>query len=46
MDEGRIVEEGSHRELLERVGIYASLWQRQSGGFLGVDIEQERRVGT
>ena len=46
MDEGRIVEEGSHRELLEQGGIYASLWQRQSGGFLGVDIEQERRVGT
>ena len=46
MDEGRIVEEGTHRELLERGGIYASLWQRQSGGFLGVDIEQERRVGT
>jgi ATP-binding cassette subfamily B multidrug efflux pump len=46
MDEGRIVEEGTHRELLERGGIYASLWQRQSGGFLGVDVEQERRVGT
>jgi len=46
MDDGRIVEEGTHRELLEQGGIYASLWQRQSGGFLGVDIEQERRVGT
>ena len=46
MDEGRIVEEGTHKELLDRGGIYASLWQRQSGGFLGVDIEQERRVGT
>lgn len=34
MDEGRIVEEGSHNELLKRGGIYAQLWQRQSGGFL------------
>jgi ATP-binding cassette, subfamily B, multidrug efflux pump len=34
MDEGRIVEEGSHEQLLKRGGIYASLWQRQSGGFL------------
>lgn len=34
MDEGRIVEEGSHAELLRRGGIYAQLWARQSGGFL------------
>jgi ATP-binding cassette subfamily B multidrug efflux pump len=34
MDKGRIVEEGTHRELLARGGLYASLWQRQSGGFL------------
>ncbi|WP_457089633.1 ABC transporter ATP-binding protein [Microvirga sp. P5_D2] len=34
MDEGRIVEEGSHAELLTGGGIYASLWNRQSGGFL------------
>lgn len=34
MDEGRIVEEGSHSELLKRGGIYSGLWQRQSGGFL------------
>jgi ATP-binding cassette subfamily B multidrug efflux pump len=34
MDHGRIVEEGSHRELLARGGIYAELWARQSGGFL------------
>jgi ATP-binding cassette subfamily B multidrug efflux pump len=35
MDEGRIVEEGSHGELLRRGGLYARLWHRQSGGFLG-----------
>jgi len=34
MDEGRIVEEGRHSELLQRNGLYAGLWARQSGGFL------------
>jgi ATP-binding cassette subfamily B multidrug efflux pump len=34
LDRGRIVEQGSHAELLARDGHYASLWQRQSGGFL------------
>ncbi len=35
MDQGRIVEQGSHQELLEQGGRYARLWQHQSGGFLG-----------
>ena len=34
MDKGRIVEQGSHDELVAKGGLYASLWQRQSGGFL------------
>jgi len=34
MDDGRIIEQGSHRELLERGGVYAALWAHQSGGFL------------
>ncbi|MBR9906680.1 MAG: ABC transporter ATP-binding protein [Gammaproteobacteria bacterium] len=34
MDEGQIVEQGSHEELLASGGIYAQLWARQSGGFL------------
>ena len=34
MDAGRIVEEGSHDALLAEGGLYARLWQRQSGGFL------------
>ncbi|WP_297831023.1 ABC transporter ATP-binding protein [Thermomonas sp.] len=34
MDAGRIVEQGSHAELLAQGGLYAQLWKRQSGGFL------------
>lgn len=34
MDAGRIIESGSHRELLDNDGLYAELWSRQSGGFL------------
>jgi ATP-binding cassette subfamily B multidrug efflux pump len=34
MDQGRIVEAGSHAELIAKGGLYASLWKRQSGGFL------------
>ena len=35
LDHGRIVETGTHDELIESGGLYARLWQRQSGGFLG-----------
>ena len=35
MDMGEIVETGTHQQLLEAEGLYARLWQRQSGGFLG-----------
>ena len=34
MDAGRIVEQGSHAELIKKGGLYADLWARQSGGFL------------
>ena len=37
LDCGQIVETGTHRELLERDRLYASLWRRQSGGFLRED---------
>jgi ATP-binding cassette subfamily B multidrug efflux pump len=38
---GRVVEEGSHAQLLELGGHYAKLWARQSGGFLELDITEE-----
>ncbi len=41
MDEGRIVEEGSHADLLTQNGLYARYWSRQSGGFLGTDDDRE-----
>ncbi|PYE87113.1 ABC transporter ATP-binding protein [Phyllobacterium leguminum] len=41
MDKGRIVEDGTHEELIARSGIYAGLWARQSGGFLGFDDRAE-----
>ncbi|HIP78917.1 MAG TPA: ABC transporter ATP-binding protein, partial [Kiloniellaceae bacterium] len=41
MDQGRIVEQGNHAELLRRGGLYAQLWERQSGGFLGLDAERK-----
>ncbi|WP_281826554.1 ABC transporter ATP-binding protein [Jannaschia rubra] len=37
MDRGRIVEAGTHAQLLARGGLYARYWERQSGGFIGVD---------
>ncbi|MCL5945165.1 multidrug ABC transporter ATP-binding protein, partial [Neisseria meningitidis] len=41
LDKGRIIEEGSDSELLEKQGLYAKLWAHQSGGFLGEHVEWE-----
>jgi ATP-binding cassette subfamily B multidrug efflux pump len=46
MDRGRIVEEGDHRSLLERGGLYARLWAHQSGGFLGEDADDEESIAA
>lgn len=37
LDRGQVIEDGTHQQLLAKKGLYASLWQRQSGGFLGLD---------
>ncbi|MBY6056393.1 ABC transporter ATP-binding protein [Leisingera daeponensis] len=40
MDQGRIVEEGTHEVLLQAQGLYAQLWARQSGGFLNIEAAE------
>jgi ATP-binding cassette subfamily B multidrug efflux pump len=37
MDRGQVIEDGTHDELLRNGGIYAQLWNRQSGGFIMKD---------
>jgi ATP-binding cassette subfamily B multidrug efflux pump len=39
LDKGRIIETGSHHDLVAKGGIYADLWNRQSGGFLADHAE-------
>jgi len=41
LDQGQIVEQGTHAELLALNGHYARLWNRQSGGFLEPDVPEE-----
>ncbi len=42
LDEGRILEQGTHDALLEQGGTYARFWARQSGGFLGTDDDGQQ----
>lgn len=40
LDKGEIVEQGSHEDLIARSGLYAKLWQHQSGGFISAEPQQ------
>ncbi|MEM9350319.1 MAG: ABC transporter ATP-binding protein [Pseudomonadota bacterium] len=40
LDEGRIVEDGTHNELLAKGGLYATFWARQSGGFILTEADE------
>ena len=37
LDKGKIIEQGSHQQLIDSKGVYAQLWAHQTGGFLGCD---------
>ncbi len=37
LEDGQVVEDGTHAELLRRNGLYARFWARQSGGFIGLE---------
>ncbi|APH73169.1 ABC transporter ATP-binding protein [Aquibium oceanicum] len=40
MDKGEVIEEGTHEELIAHSGLYAQLWDRQSGGFLDLETAE------
>ena len=40
MEQGCIVEDGTHADLLAKQGLYAGFWNRQSGGFIDIDLEE------
>ncbi len=44
MDKGRIVEQGSHQQLLAQGGLYARLWAHQSGGFLAEELDDSEEL--
>ena len=40
LDAGNIVEEGTHQQLIQQNGIYAQLWNHQTGGFIADNLDQ------
>ncbi len=41
LDKGKVIETGTHAELVDTGGIYSQLWHRQSGGFIDADQDEE-----
>lgn len=41
MNEGAIIEQGTHQQLVDQGGLYADLWSRQSGGFIAIDLKAD-----
>ena len=37
LDQGKIIEQGTHQSLIDQGGVYSQLWTHQTGGFLGID---------
>ena len=46
LETGRIVETGTHQELVKAKGLYADLWSRQSGGFINSEPEAEENAAA
>ncbi|GAL16596.1 lipid A export ATP-binding/permease protein MsbA [Vibrio maritimus] len=44
LDKGEVIEQGSHKELVELGGVYAQLWAHQTGGFIGAEDKDDSNV--
>ena len=44
MDDGQIVEDGTHEALLAKGGLYAGFWARQSGGFIATETDADTKA--
>ena len=45
LEQGAIIEQGSHQELTQNGGVYADLWSRQSGGFINAELADNEKAG-
>lgn len=46
LDKGRIIETGTHHQLASQSGVYADLWNRQSGGFLADEANEVQETAA
>ena len=44
MDDGQIIEDGTHEALLAKGGLYAGFWARQSGGFIATETDADTKA--